>query len=261
MSSTTSPTAPSTTIAVAPTTAAASTTTRLLPPPTVGSTVVLPQTTAAAQDAASPTTVAGLTPEQMLEAQALFGLLQQVCTAIEPSQLAQFYAVNGDFFPEVEPTVGPDPGDTPPPLGSADPALDIRKMDLIDDACGDGMYSGVVVELGGPPDAVQLSLGLDTVAGEGRPANPDAPGGLGRIGGWDQFLSVEPDGTTFFADAQFDALEGPVQFVRNGNLCALLVPRLTSGELTYHLMTFRRDGNTAESPVDWQVATAAATIP
>ena len=114
--------------------------------------------------------------------------------------------------------------------------------------------------LGGPPEGMQLGLGLDTDAASGFTPTPNAPDGLGRSGEWDRVVFVNPDGSTLFYDSSFEPIDGgsDLRYVRDGRYVAFAFhERLLQSVIAFYFQVFVRDGVTASSPVDWTLATGA----
>jgi hypothetical protein len=191
--------------------------------------------------------VSSPTPTPLAVAPEMQQLMDEFC--VEPESLAPF-----------ETTSGPDAGDSPPPLGSADPALDVEQAGLYPGGCGEdaGSVWVFLAELGGPPEGMQLGLALDTDPAAGFTPTPGAPDGLGRAGEWDQVVFVNADGSTMFYDSAFRPLDsqGDLSYQRNGKYLAFAFhERLLQGVIAYYFQIFVRDGATGSSPVDWTLAT------
>lgn len=193
------------------------------------------------QPTPSPTTVTTPVAPEFRE------LMDEFC--VDPGPPAPF-----------ETTSGPQPGDSPPPLGSGNPALNVEQAGLYSGGCGEdaGQVWVFLAELGGPPDGMQLALGLDTDPAAGFTPNPDAPDGLGRAGEWDQIVIVNPDGSTGYYDSGFERLDGggDLRYERNEQYVAFaLHERLLQGVIGFYFQVFVRDGSTSADPVDWTLAT------
>lgn len=231
-----------------------------------GENVVLPTSTTltvttapATTTTVAPTTVAPTTtratPVTTPISPDLREIIDRFCLPVPPDATSE--DLDDLLFGPFEVLQGPNPGDTPPPLGSNDPALEFLRVGMVGGDCGGDPFAVVIAELGGSPDVLQLSLGLDTDPNTGRPQNPTANNGLGRLGGWDLFIAAEPDGTTFVSDADFQPVDERVFTERRGNVVAIGVHTAQIDsffDIDYDLQLFRRDVQQQGAPVDWAVA-------
>lgn len=149
---------------------------------------------------------------------------------------------------------GPDEGATPPPLGSADPALEMLRVLGVSAGCGDTRYPVVAVEFGGPLDHVQVGVAIGNDPKRGFHARPDASEGLGRVAGWDVVCFVEPDGSASLYDFEYRQVGMSVEARVVGSYLIVAMPETTSDQFDWHVQSFRRDGTTAQDPVDWSIA-------
>lgn len=163
------------------------------------------------------------------------------------------------LFADFEATRGPNPGDSPPPLNSDDPALEFLRTGVLSGDCGGDPFTMIIAELGGPPERVQLSLGLDVLPDVGATPNPTGNSGIARVGGFELFVAVEPDGSTFTSDSAFQPIDQRVAAQVSGNYFAIALYESEfapiGADLTFHVQTFRRDVQEAGAPIDWELAT------
>lgn len=192
-----------------------------------------------------------------------------VATPPELQELFDAFCVGDATFGAFEPTRGPNEGDSPPPIGSDNPALDVQRAGLTQGGCdADAGDTWVfLAELGGSPEGVeglQIGLGLDSVLDQGFTANPTAPDGLGRAGEWDRLIIVNPDGSLVLYDDPFNQIAAgdDLRYEQRGNYVGFAFhERLIQNVIVFYFQVFMRDGNTGSSPIDWIVAAGQPSSP
>ncbi len=230
------------------------------PAPTTTSTVA-PATTIAATTTVAPTTeppvVTTVAPVITPVSPDLRAITDAFCLPV-PSSASEEEAWEL-LFADFETTRGPNPGDTPAPLNSDDPALEFLRVGVLRGDCGGDPFTMIIAELGGPPEQVQLSLGIDLLPDAGATPKPDGNSGIARVGGFELFAAVEPDGSTFTSDSNFQPIDQRVAAQVSGTYFAIAIYESEfapiDADLTFHVQTFRRDVQEAGAPIDWELAT------